>query len=222
MRTILLAALLWLCAVAAPAQYTNGSSVLDSSGARSSGRLFAHLSAAGQPGGIAASAGGGYVNQAGFLNTFLLQPALDTDGDGLADELDQDNDNDGLADVLEINGSSFAPVSPTLVNEADTDGDGAMDGGEATAGTDPNDFTAQLEITSITNSAGQRHVAWIARGNHQRTYVLRAAPDALQPYGVVLYSNTVAGGSFPWYVVTNTVADAVDSDLLFYAVEVKR
>ena len=107
--------------------YTNTSSVLDGSGTMSSGGSFTNISAAGQPGGISVSSGGTYVNQAGFLNTFSIKPGLDTDGDGVADELDQDNDNDKLADTAEVAGSGFSPTAPTLVNIADTDGDGVMD-----------------------------------------------------------------------------------------------
>lgn len=202
-------------------QYANKSSVLDGSGAFSSGGTVTNISAAGQPGGIAVASGGGYVNQAGFLNTFFLKPTLDTDGDGILDELDADNDNDGLADVLEIDGTGFAPGSPTLVNNADSDSDGASDGAEAVAGTDPNDSNAQLIITSIDNDAGVNLVAWVARGNNERTYLLRTTPDARQPYGHVIFSNTVAGGTFPWYVVTNVVGDAAASNALLYAVEVK-
>lgn len=77
------------------AQFTNRSSVLDGSGTIASGGVFTNLSAAGQPGGIAVSSGGSFVNQAGFLNTFFLKPGLDTDRDGIADEADLDNDGVG-------------------------------------------------------------------------------------------------------------------------------
>lgn len=208
-------------AVSASAQYTNRSSVLDGSGTRSAGGSFTNISAAGQPGGIAVSSGGGYVNQAGFLNTFSLKPNLDTDSDGLADEVDMDNDNDSLADASELSGSSFAPVTATLPNVADSDGDGLSDAQEAVAGTNPNDLNAGLEFVAITNAAGQRHVAWIARGNNERTYVVRSATDVRGPYNSVVFSNTVAGGANPWYVVTNSVADAAAATNLFFAVEVK-
>lgn len=210
---------LLLCAVSASAQYTNWSSVLDGSGTRSSGGAYTNISAAGQPGGITTSSGGGYVNQAGFLNTFALKPALDTDGDGLADELDQDNDNDGLADAAEIEGAGFNPATATLVNLADTDGDGQLDGWEAVAGTDPTDANAILEITAITNAGASRVVAWVARSN--KTYrLLRSDNGLLPPTNVVATVTPTAFAAAPWYVLTNLTADAgAASNRVFYAVQ---
>lgn len=203
-----------------PGQFTNTSSVLDGSGAMSSGGALTNISAAGQPGGIYESGGGGFVNQAGFLNTFFLKPGLDTDSDGLADEIDRDNDNDGLTDVSEINGNEFSPATPTLVNVADTDEDGIIDGFEASSGTDPDNPDALLKLVAISNAAGARGVAWLARGNNEKTYVVRAANDPKNVYGTVVFSNTVAGGSAPWFELTNSVLHASASTSLFYAVEV--
>lgn len=214
--------LLLVLAGSVEAQFTNRSSVLDSSGTRSTGGGFTNVSAAGQPGGIATSSGGSLVNQAGFLNTFSLKPNLDTDGDGLADELDQDNDNDGLVDGTEIGGSAFTPTSATLVNLADTDGDGQLDGWEAAAGTDPNNINALLELIAISNSVSGRGIAWLARGNNEKTYIVRATTDPRQPYATVVFSNTVAGGIAPWFAVTSAIAHATASNALFYAVEVLR
>ncbi len=202
------------------AQYTNRSSVLDSAGSESSGGGYTNQGAGGQPGGIQESTGGSLVNQAGFLQTFSLKPGLDTDGDGLADELDRDNDNDGLADATEIAGSSFTPNTPTLVNLADTDGDGQLDGWEANAGTDPNNLNSLLKLVAISNAPAGRGVAWIARGNNQKIYVVRASSDARQPYSTVIFSNTVAGGSAPWFAVTNAITDPGAPNQQFYAVEV--
>jgi hypothetical protein len=214
--------LLLAVATYAQAQYSNRSSVLDSSGTTSAGGSFTNVSASGQPGGITTSSGGGYVHQAGFLNTFSLKPGLDTDGDGLADEVDQDNDNDQLADATEIGGEAFTPASATLVNVADTDGDGQLDGWEAVAGTDPNNINALLELIAISNSVSGRGLAWLARGNNEKTYVVRATMDPRQPYASVVFSNTVAGGAAPWFAVTSAIAHATASNVQFYAVEVLR
>ena len=211
-----------LCFSSMPAlaQYTNRSSVLDSSGSGSSGGGYTHQGSGGQSGGIQETTGGSLVNQAGFLQTFTLKSGLDTDGDGLADELDRDNDNDGLADTAEIAGSSFSPNVPTLVNLADTDGDGQLDGWEAAAGTDPSNLDSLLKLVAISNAPSGRGVAWMARGNNQKTYVVRATTDPRQTYSAVIFSNTVPGGSAPWFAVTNAITAPAAPDRQFYAVEV--
>lgn len=211
---------LWISSLDASAQLTNRSSVLDSAGTRSSGSGYTNHSAVGQPGGIAESTGGSLVNQAGFLQTYILKPGLDTDHDGQPDELDRDNDNDDLADPVEIAGTGFDPIAPTLLNLADTDGDGQLDGWEATAGTDPNNLDSVLKLVAISNAPAGRGVAWMARGNNQRIYVVRATSEARQPYSTVIFSNTVSGGSAPWFAVTNAVIDPGASNQQFYAVEV--
>jgi hypothetical protein len=205
---------------AAEGQITQTSSVLDGSGTRSTGGLYTHISAGGQPGGIVVSYQNGTVNQAGFLQTFFLRPGFDTDGDGLPDEADLDNDGDGLADVTEIGGGSFNPVTPTLVNVADSDIDSVNDGAEAVAGTDPTDLNALFEIVALTNASGSRHVAWLARGNSERTYVARARESLVTGGDAVIFSNTVAGGIAPWYVVTNSAADATATNTEFFTVAV--
>jgi len=201
-------------------QFIQKSSVQDSSGTRSSSGGYTNISAVGQPGGITESSGGGYANQAGFLNTFWLQPLLDTDGDGLPDELDLDNDNDGISDPIELAGSAFIPVSITLINLADTDGDGQMDGWEAVAGTDPNNMDAAFELVAITNAPSGRGIAWIARGNNQKTYIVRARTSLIGGVPTVIFSNTVAGGTAPWFVATNSIVDISGTNVEFYAVEV--
>ncbi len=193
-------------ALAGSAQYAKSSSVLDGSGTRASGGVYANLSAAGQPGGIAESSGGSYVNQAGFLQTFFMKPGLDTDGDGLPDEADQDNDGDSLSDVAEIAGSAFDPMTATRVNEADTDGDGMSDGAESVAGTDPTNPDALLKIVRIARSS-IADISWAARSN--KAYRILFATTPLQPVTNVLTTVTASGAATaPWYVLTNTVTDA--------------
>ena len=199
--------LLW-CGTTAFAQYTNKSSVLDGSGTRATGGSITNLSAAGQPGGIAVSSGGNYVNQAGFLQTFFLKPAMDHDGDGLADEADMDNDNDGLADEAENSGSSFSPATATDPNVPDSDGDRMTDWQEAMAGTDPRDSNALLRITSIASDAGGRYVSWVARSN--KSYrVLRSDDGTSPPTNTIAMVTANGFASPPWYVTTNSTTDAV-------------
>ena len=199
------------------AQITQKSSVLDGSGILSTGGSYTNISAAGQSGGITVSSGGAYVNQAGFLNTFNLRPDLDTDGDGLANEVDQDNDNDQLADAVEIGGTGFDPLTPTSLNTADTDGDGVQDGAEAMAGTDPTNIDALLEIIRINQASGQQ-VSWIARGG--KTYVLHARTNLLAGSFMPIATNIATGGTAPWFVTTNSLVDASTMSAGFYAVEV--
>ena len=206
--------------LSAGAQFTNRSSVLDGSGTISSGGGYTNISAAGQPGGIAVSTGGSYVNQAGFLNTFSLKPSLDSDGDGLADEIDMDNDHDQLADATELAGSAFSPITPTLINLADTDGDGIADSAEAVAGSNPTDPNSLLEIVAITNAAGSRFITWQARGGNQKTYIVRGANTAFGPYTTVVFSNTVAGGSAPWFDAIGNAGDPAAATNRFFAIEV--
>jgi hypothetical protein len=207
MKTIIATASLLLAgSLVAFAQYTNKSSVLDGSGTMASGGTFTNISAAGQPGGIAVATGGGYVNQAGFLNTFLLKPALDTDKDGIPNEADMDNDNDGLLDEAEMAGSSFIPVTVTDLNAADSDGDGIPDGAEAVAGTNPMDADAMLEIVRIARG-GIADIAWVARSN--KTYRVLYSATPMQPVTNVLGTVTASGfANAPWYVLTNTITDA--------------
>ena len=67
--------------------------------------------------------------------------SLDLDGDGAPWYLDEDDDGDGLADVVETNTDVFMGPSDTGTDSLipDTDGDGASDGVEVAAGSDPND-----------------------------------------------------------------------------------
>lgn len=213
--TVLIATL--ATALTASAQYTNLSSVLDGSGTLASGGGYTNISAAGQPGGIAVSASGGYVNFAGFLNTFVIKSSLDTDGDGITDENDLDNDNDGLADATEIGGGAFNPVTTTLVNTKDTDGDGMSDGQESVAGTDPFDPNAFLRITRIFPSAGQ-NVGWLARSN--KTYNVYYSDNSYAFPTNLLGTYPATGfANAPWYSLTNTVVDGSATNARFYAVE---
>lgn len=193
-----------------PSAYRTTVSVLDAAGRFAGAGTLTNLSAAGQPGGIQRSTAGGLVNQAGFLNTFCLRAALDTDVDGLPDEADADNDNDGLDDESEFQGASFNPWVPTAINRADTDEDGATDGEEAVAQTDPTDAKANLAIVRIRAVGTVVNVAWRARGG--KTYdVLKTEGSSYScPTQAVATTNSV-GGAWPWFVITNDFNDAVSA-----------
>ena len=208
------------------ATMTNISHVVDGIGSWSSGGSYSNLSAVAQPGGVSVSSAGTMINSAGFLNTFVLNPSLDTDGDGLSNELDSDNDNDGLDDNDELAGSGFNPVTITDVNAVDTDGDGMSDGSEAVAGTDPTDNSASLQIVSIEPSGDDLIIGWQARsGNSYRvggSFDLIADPDFNNDVvHAVLVTNAAAP---PWYVTTNYyrhVGASTNMDSHFYIIEAK-
>ena len=199
---------------------SNISYVLDASGDYSSQGSKSNISASGQPGGISVSDNGQVVNYAGFLNTFSLQPTLDTDSDGLGDEVDSDNDNDDLGDLAELLGTGFSPVTGTDPNTADSDGDGLDDGNESISGTDPTDANAHLRILRITNTNGITRLTFRGRGGAVQglTYVIHSHTNinALTP-SPVSTNATPAGGIAPWFVVTNIfISGAYSNDARRY------
>lgn len=210
------AALMTVAVGTAPAQqYSQPSSVLDGSGVMSSGQGYTHVSACGQPGGIAMSSANEYVNYAGYLGTFSLRPGLDTDGDGLDNETDRDNDGDGLDDSVELGGTAFTPNRQTKPNDPDTDGDGSDDGDELAAGTDPTDETMSFHITSIDWNpvTTQAVIRWAARdGNRYRIYGVDDLPTELPgvPVGFVSVLDPTAPP--PWYQTTTDFSHYVQEE----------
>jgi hypothetical protein len=162
------------------------------------------ITAVAQPGAVAVSAGGAYTHYAGFLGCAILLPNLDTDSDGLADELDPDNDNDGLTDLDETGGGAFDPTTMTDLNDADSDDDGAIDSAEAAAGTNPLDDTATLRITDLSVN-GPATVAWAARGG--KTYRLFYKDDLVGGPAMLVTNVTATGGVAPWFETTANADD---------------
>jgi len=209
----------------AGAAVSNATHVIGCAGEWSSGGSYSNISSVAQPGGVALSSSGTLVNSAGFLNTIILSAGLDSDGDGLADELDSDNDNDSLSDLDELTGSKFAPATVTDVNVADSDDDGSGDGDEAVAGTNPNDGSARLVITSVKKSGNDILVNWQARSN--RMYRVRESLDLVADgafttvvANAVLVTNSATP---PWYITTTSyrhVGAATNSNERFYTIEV--
>jgi len=223
MKTLSIISVIIVCAAfTVHAQnYTNYSTCLDGAGDWSSGGSYSNISAIAQPGGIAVSRNGDLINYAGFLNTFVLKPGLDTDGNGIPNEYDPDNDADGIDDLGEILGTNFNPETASEVNVADTDADGIIDGQEAVAGTNPQDANSALQIVSITEDTGSREIQWEAR--QDKTYIIRAGDDAtVYPLPDELDTNTVVTvGSGPWQVTTGTYTDVASStNVTIYAIEV--
>lgn len=217
MKTLPALSLFLVLTVAGAKAQTQESSVLNGMGARSMGGTYTSISAGAQPGGVAVASSGTMIHYAGFLSTFSLQPMLDTDGDGLNDETDGDNDNDRLADLEEIQGTEFSPVTTTDLNNADSDGDGAYDGDESIAGTDPTDPGAFLRILSITISNNLQTVSWIARGNVTYGLYMSQDPDSLP--SSYIENVVVSGGSGPWQVRTNSVTDPAMAETQYFTVK---
>ncbi len=183
---------------------------------------YAHRGVCGQPGGVTVSSGSGATNLAGFLHAVdLKQPATDTDGDGLADELDGDNDNDMLGDRLELGGQSFSPSTATDVNRADTDGDGMADGGELSAGTDPTDATSLFRITALRRTADDRlALQWTARADTVKRYrVLAADARGYDVPATPLATNQFAGGAGPWFQTMVAFTNSGPASNRFFTVQ---
>ncbi len=204
-----------LLSVPVAAQISQTSSVINGFGGRSAGGTYAQVSAGAQPGGVAPSYqggpsdyAGGMINRAGFINTFILFPDLDTNNNGLPNELDPDNDGDGLWDHWEISGEKFNPATPTDPNSPDSGTSGVSDYKAMVAGTDPYDPNATFRIIDIAMVGTDAEVTWLARGNHERLYVVHVFDDLhADTPSIVIWSNTVAGGSAPWYATEATITD---------------
>jgi hypothetical protein len=190
------------------------------------GVAYRHIGAGGQPGGIFTNAAGEQRNYAGFLQAADVKKwKLDHDGDGVPDELEDDNDSDGLADASEIQGAEFDPTTPTDVNVADTDGDGMSDGAEAGAGSNPTDKDSLLVIADFAHQqpATNMVVRWQARSG--KTYEVAAA-STLQagPVTGVVGTVTVSdpGALPPWYETSGTFTNVAPTNAArFYRVQVK-
>lgn len=198
------------------------SSAIDSAGGRSTGGALTNICATGQPVGVQVTRQGNTVVYGGFINTFSLQPTLDSDGDGLENEVDLDNDNDGLEDEQEITGSAYAGPGATDPNDADSDDDGASDGHEAAAGSNPNVPTMYLHITEIvrSDSSDQITVTWQAQGG--KSYAVYYLDSMLDPKpGTHLGNVAAVGGSAPWYATVTNLIDVTSASVTsrFYYVE---
>ena len=207
-----------VCAATADAQMTNRSTAFCGTGSRSAVGSLTNLSAVGQPGGILKSGTAGAVNQAGYLNRFLLKPALDTDHDGAADEWDVDNDSDGLQDGAELDGSAFQGCARTDPNRSDTDGDGMNDAAEAAGMFDPLDPSHKLEILGLTCAAGDLTLRWIGKGGGALAAVLGGDRPGSGSVTNIVVRGSWAGGDAPWFKATNSCTWTAATNAGFFVV----
>jgi hypothetical protein len=202
------------------------SAVQDGAGGAASGGVYRLVSSAAQPGGIRCSGdglAGGRRHSAGFLGTFILQPGLDHDGNGVPDELNDDNDGDGLDDMAELTGSDFETAwgvaAATDLNEGDSDGDGSGDSHELHSGTNPNDADSYFAITGIQKEADSMRVSWRGRGAGSRYRVLyrdgsyEMPADLLEEIAVDVFEGA------PWYTTDASVLDEDGADVRHYGLK---
>ncbi len=204
----LIGALSFASSFVASAQLVETCSVSDNGGARkSAGSVALHGSLSQSAIQSSAGASGSLTLQAGYFACAILRPDLDTDGDGLADEVDSDNDDDGLTDAQELSGSEFDPQTATDPNDADSDDDGAGDATESLDGTNPLDPTANFRILSIVRNEAADEVAitWLARGG--LLYELQSSLDLPFDENQLIHQiqRTATGGAAPWFETTETI-----------------
>lgn len=206
MRTIqkLIVGLLMIAAASAFAEFYhigsvhNGVGQISDNTASIDGRDWRHVSAGAQPGGIQSSSAGDVHHRAGFLQAVEVRRAdLDTDGNGVPDELDADNDGDGLSDISELDGSAFQGYAVTDHNDPDTDGDGMTDTDEAAGMYDPLDPEHRLAIVQFEFDAGSPRVYWVGKGGGVENTVLSSDDLVATPFTNVVSSSPYFGGDAP-------------------------
>lgn len=189
----------------------------NSAGGWQTGTVVRCLGAVGQPFSACFIASSHRLARTGVVLAPLMDPARDADLDGIPDEDSPDDDADGLGDRQEIAGTAFSPAAATDPLRRDTDGDGATDGAEAAAGTDPLDPLALLRIVTVRGTPAGLHLEWSARGG--RAYELIASTNAAGLFaGAVAQVVTAGTGTGAWQVVTAAATNAWPSAATFMAV----
>jgi hypothetical protein len=214
------AVIAWLPLQDLHAQTAETARVTDSTGGAISNAAYHSVSAVGQ--GVAAglASGAGHVTYGGFLQTFVNRPDLDNDQDGFVDEDDPDDDNDGLYDGAELTGTAYTPVTGTDLFTADSDQDGASDGHESAAGTNPLDAGSLLRFVSLDPEGSGTIAGWQSRGGRQ--YELQAAMtlEQLETNPVILETVQASGGDSPWFETTTFSTNAAFDAFTYFRVRV--
>ena len=204
----------------AHAQNTETVRVLDSCGGWSSNSVCTSIIAACQPCPIGVISGATHVSRGGFLESFLLYPAMDNDGDGIVDENDPDDDNDGLTDIQEIEGIACDPVTPTNPFLRDSDGDGMSDSVEALSGTDPLDAQSSLKIVLLTKDLSGFHVTWKSREGRKYDLLRGVSLEVLSASPELLTTVTAGSGSGVWHETQSTATDPAATGKAFYRIRI--
>ena len=205
-------------ATCASAEDSHG--IINASGGWVSNATYQSVTSVGQPCPVGSASDPFYLNLSGFLQTFILNPDLDSDGDGIADENDPDNDDDGLADADELSGSGFSPETPTDPQIADTDGDGLSDWAEAFAGSNPLDSGRFLRIISMSSEADAITITWESRGGYVYELLQANTAAGILTNSVVVDTVTAEGGIGPWYETETSATNEPLSANAFYRVRV--
>lgn len=196
------------------AQVASTPAVFDMAGGVTVANQMTNVMAVGQSH-AGVSRNGRLVNYGGFIQSLLLKPRMDHDGDGLPDEVDLDNDNDSLEDSVEIDGSMFSPPIATGVNDPDSDDDGMVDGAEWIADTNPTNPASVLVITGLGRQEEGIRVEW-AGGIGARQYLLRKHSLTSMEAWTAIFTNEP-----PTAVAANYV-DQVTNAASFYRIQAER
>jgi len=185
----------------------DGVGAMSTNTAAVAGGAYRQAGAGNQPGGIATLTNVQWTLHAGFLQAVdIKQPWLDTDGNGVPDEMDPDNDGDYLPDWAEVDGSGFEGYARTDPNDPDTDGDGMTDYRESVGMYDPLDPDHYLHILSQDWDENTLTLWWIGKAGGTTNTILwgesllDGAPTNIQ------HSAAYSGGDAPWYKATNSFA----------------